>query len=80
MSDEPGDGQRYQIDPTYKSILVVINASPKAAVQKIPGLAKLTYSLHPVLKASNDPVVRKATAKAGVFTVPALTVAVFVEK
>ena len=68
------------LDPTYKSIIVVINASPNTVVQKISSLAKSTFTLHPVLRASNDPVVRKSTAKAGVFTVPKLTVAVFVEK
>ena len=67
------------LDPRYKSIVVVINASPKTVVQKISSLAKSTYSLHPVLRSSNDKIVRKATAKGGVFTVPGLTIAVFVQ-
>ncbi|MFD0521660.1 pullulanase-type alpha-1,6-glucosidase [Paractinoplanes durhamensis] len=84
-AEEPGvitmtlDGRG--IDRNYRSVTVVFNATSAATTQTVASLAGKQISLHPVQRASADPVTRTASfAKAsGTFTVPARTVAVFVE-
>jgi pullulanase-type alpha-1,6-glucosidase len=71
---------RTNLDRKYKSVTVVFNAGTKATQVRVPSLAKSKVDLHPVLKSSKDPVVRKAKAAKGTLSVPALTVAVFVER
>jgi pullulanase-type alpha-1,6-glucosidase len=68
-------------DPRWKSITVVFNATAGAAAQTVPSLRDATVALHPVQAASTDPVVRQAgfDKAAGTLTVPARTVAVFVQ-
>jgi pullulanase/glycogen debranching enzyme len=68
------------IDPNYKSIVVVFNASHKSITYTAKSLAKAKLSLHPVLKSGVDSVVKTSKFKKGKFTIPAVTVAVFVEK
>ncbi len=68
------------IDPNYKSIVVVFNASHKAMTYTATSLAKTKMSLHPVLKNGVDSVVKTAKFSKGKFTIPAITVAVFVQK
>ncbi|MEV6312456.1 pullulanase-type alpha-1,6-glucosidase [Streptomyces sp. NPDC051840] len=60
-------------------LVVVMNATPSAQVQKIPALSGKTYGLHPVQAAGADTVVRKSSydRTSGAFTVPGRTVAVF---
>lgn len=60
-------------------LVVVLNASPRSAAQRVTGLAGSSYALHPVQAAGSDPVVKSASYEAGsgTFTVPARTVAVF---
>ncbi|GAB2622712.1 1,4-alpha-glucan branching enzyme [Paractinoplanes abujensis] len=69
------------IDRTWKSVTVVFNGTSAATTQTVKPLAGKTIALHPIQRTSADPLVRTAAfAKAtGTFTVPARTVAVFVE-
>ncbi len=66
----------------WKSLTVVFNSTPSAATQTVTGLRGADVALHPVLVDSADPVLRTASfdRAAGTFTVPARSVAVFVQK
>ncbi|GLZ62173.1 pullulanase-type alpha-1,6-glucosidase [Micromonospora sp. NBRC 107095] len=66
----------------WKSVTVVFNATPSAATQTVAGLRGADVALHPVLVDSADPALRTASfdRAAGTFTVPARSVAVFVQK
>jgi pullulanase/glycogen debranching enzyme len=68
-------------DPRWKSITVVFNATAGAAAQTVPSLRDATVALHPVQATSADPVVRQSgfDKASGTLTVPARTVAVFVQ-
>jgi hypothetical protein len=70
------------LDRRWKSVVVVFNATPGSVVQRVPALAGKQVTLHPVLAGSADPVVRQARfdAATGGFTLPARTVAVYVER
>ena len=70
------------LDRRWSSVTVVFNATPAAVTQTVPALRGRAVSPHPVLAASADPVVRRATADrtTGTLTVPARTVGVFVER
>ncbi|MCW3820715.1 pullulanase-type alpha-1,6-glucosidase [Micromonospora sp. DR5-3] len=65
----------------WKSVTVVFNATPAAATQTVTGLRGANVALHPVLRTSADPVLRTASfdRATGTFTVPARSVAVFVQ-
>jgi pullulanase-type alpha-1,6-glucosidase len=67
-------------DPRWVSLVVVFNATPTTVAPAVPGLAGAVVTLHPVLAASADPVVRRSGFEpaTGTVTVPARTVAVFV--
>lgn len=69
------------LDPRWQSVTVVFNASPQPARQQLPELRRAKVELHPVLRDSADPVSRRAAfdSSTGTFTVPARTVAVFVQ-
>ena len=67
------------LDKKYKGVVVIMNASNKAQKYVAKDLVKSTVVLHPVLKAGADARVKTSTFKKGTFTVPALTVAVFVQ-
>jgi len=69
------------LDPRWKSITVVFNATPRTQTQTVPALRDAAVALHPVQAASADPVVRRSAfdAATGTLTVPARTTAVFVE-
>ncbi|MEV6331683.1 pullulanase-type alpha-1,6-glucosidase [Streptomyces sp. NPDC051909] len=60
-------------------LVVVLNATPGSASQKVADLAGQAYRLHPVQAAGSDAVVKTAAydTSSGTFTVPARTVAVF---
>ncbi|HWU06946.1 MAG TPA: pullulanase-type alpha-1,6-glucosidase [Streptomyces sp.] len=60
-------------------LVVVMNATPDTQRQDITGLAGEEYALHPVQAAGADATVKKSSyeGKAGSFTVPGRTVAVF---
>ncbi|MEU4402651.1 pullulanase-type alpha-1,6-glucosidase [Micromonospora orduensis] len=66
----------------YTSLTVVFNSTPTAATQTVTGLRGANVALHPVLLNSADPVLRTAAfdRASGTFTVPARSVAVFVQK
>ncbi|MFF3855865.1 pullulanase-type alpha-1,6-glucosidase [Micromonospora sp. NPDC002575] len=66
----------------WRSVTVVFNATPQAAKQTVTGLRGSDVALHPVLRASADPVLRAASFDrgSGTFTVPARSVAVFVQR
>jgi pullulanase/glycogen debranching enzyme len=70
------------VDKQWKSVTVVFNATPSAATQTVSGLRGADIALHPVLAQSADPVLRTAAfdGATGTFTVPARSVAVFVQK
>ncbi|MBD3146715.1 pullulanase-type alpha-1,6-glucosidase [Microbispora camponoti] len=69
------------VDPANKAIYVVFNATGKTAAPTVPALKGARVALHPVQAASDDPVVRQASADpaTGTLAVPARTVAVFTE-
>jgi pullulanase-type alpha-1,6-glucosidase len=69
-------------DPRLKGLVVVFNASPTAVGQKVPGLAGASLALSPVQAGGSDPVVKTASwnTGAGTATVPARTVAVFLQR
>ncbi|MET7862580.1 pullulanase-type alpha-1,6-glucosidase [Micromonospora taraxaci] len=66
----------------WTSVTVVYNATPKTTTQTVTGLRGADVALHPVLVDSADPVLRTASfdRAAGTFTVPARSVAVFVQR
>ncbi|MFD6756522.1 pullulanase-type alpha-1,6-glucosidase [Micromonospora gifhornensis] len=66
----------------WKSVTVVFNSTPQTATQRVTGLRGADVALHPVLRSSADPVLRTAgfAASTGTFTVPARSVAVFVQR
>jgi pullulanase/glycogen debranching enzyme len=66
-------------DGVYANALVVVNGTSGPITVTVPGLAGHALALHPLQQAGSDPVVKTATASNGVFTVPARTVAVFVQ-
>jgi pullulanase-type alpha-1,6-glucosidase len=69
------------LDGKWKSVTVVFNGTPEAAEQTVTGLRGASVALHPVLRNSADPVLRTASfdPASGTFTVPARSVAVFVQ-
>jgi pullulanase-type alpha-1,6-glucosidase len=69
------------VDRRWKSITVVYNATPVAHTQAMTSLAGKPVTLHPVQAASDDPWVKQSAfdPTTGTLTVPARTVAVFVQ-
>ena len=69
------------LDPKYEGMQVLFNATDEAVTYTDASLAHAAIKLHPVLRRSADRVVRTASfaAATGTFTVPARTVAVFVD-
>jgi pullulanase-type alpha-1,6-glucosidase len=69
------------IDPTYESIVVLINANHETQVFDAEELMGLSLVLHPVQRASVDARVKTSTfdTALGEFQVPGRTTAVFVE-
>ncbi|MGW5239448.1 pullulanase-type alpha-1,6-glucosidase [Monashia sp. NPDC004114] len=67
-------------DPALRGLVVVFNASPDAVSQQVPGLAG-AVQLSPVQATGADSVVKQAAydASTSMFSVPARTVAVFVQ-
>jgi pullulanase len=66
------------LDQQWSTVVVVFNATEDPAVETVPDLTDLHLVLHPELLASADKLLRTASAAAGVLTVPARSVAVFV--
>jgi pullulanase len=68
-------------DGKYRNLLVLINANKLAQTFSSAALANAGYVLHPLQAAGSDAVVRAAShdQAAGAFSVPARTVAVFVQ-
>jgi pullulanase-type alpha-1,6-glucosidase len=69
------------LDGHWKSVVVVFNAGATATTQAVAGYGGARVALHPIQAASADPVARQSTfdSARGSFTVPARTVAVFVQ-
>ncbi|MEV4298487.1 pullulanase-type alpha-1,6-glucosidase [Microbispora rosea] len=69
------------VDPVNTAIYVVFNATGKTAALVVPALKGARVAPHPVQAASDDPVVRQASADpaTGTLTVPARTAGVFTE-
>ncbi|GAA3814063.1 hypothetical protein GCM10022226_38580 [Sphaerisporangium flaviroseum] len=68
------------IDPRWKSITVVFNATTGTRPQIVAALKGAQVTLHPVQAGSDDAVVKQSAfdSSTGTLTVPARTVAVFV--
>lgn len=71
----------HRLDRTFRSVVVVFNATRLRKSIAIPGFESRDIVLHPILASSSDPAARTAsfTSLPGAFDVPARTVAVFVE-
>jgi pullulanase-type alpha-1,6-glucosidase len=78
ISDEVGQ----ELDHRYRSVLVVTNADKNPVSYVIPDYRGRHLHLHPVQVDGADPVVKTAAfaTDTGTFTVPARTIAVFVER
>ncbi|MGO4662338.1 pullulanase-type alpha-1,6-glucosidase [Terrabacter sp. 2TAF16] len=74
------DTKGVDVDPALRGAVVVFNATPDAVTQKVPGLSG-AVSLSAVQANGADNVVKQAAYDAGSssFSVPARTVAVFVQ-
>ncbi|MFL6027296.1 MAG: alpha-1,6-glucosidase domain-containing protein, partial [Friedmanniella sp.] len=71
------------VDRKLKGLVVVFNTSAEQVTQRVPGLGRRArLRLSPVQAAGADPVVKTSTfdARTATLTVPARTVAVFVER
>ena len=70
------------VDPRLKGLVVVFNATPEPTTQTVAGTAGQRFGLHPVQANGADPVVKGSAydRQTGTFTVPARTVAVFVQR
>jgi len=68
------------LDMNYEKIVVLINANDEAQTFADAEMAGMKLALHPVQRASADPVVRNAgfNSTTGAFSIPARTAAVFV--
>jgi pullulanase-type alpha-1,6-glucosidase len=77
LSDPDGS-----IDRGRRRLVVLLNATKAPVALYIPELAHRNLSLHPLLAASDDPLVRTSgfVSSSGTFTVPRRTAAVFVEQ
>ncbi|MFB9994373.1 pullulanase-type alpha-1,6-glucosidase [Deinococcus oregonensis] len=64
----------------YRNVVVVFNGSGQTVNFSDPTLAGLNLSLHPVLAASTDSVVKTSKVAGSSLSVPGLTTAVFVGK
>ena len=69
------------VDPRLKGLVVVFNATPEATTQTIAATSGSRFRLHPVQADGANAVTKTATfdRATGRFTVPARTVAVFVQ-
>ena len=78
ISDQVGP----QVDPRYRSVLVVTNADKNPVSYVVPDYRGRHLHLHTVQVDGADRVVKTATfaTDTGTFTVPARTIAVFVER
>ncbi|WUH64457.1 pullulanase-type alpha-1,6-glucosidase [Streptomyces sp. NBC_00441] len=67
---------------TYKSVTVIYNATATTQQQKLKTLAGTAQTLHPAQKYGTDTTVKKSgfNPASGTFTIPARTVAVFVQR
>jgi pullulanase-type alpha-1,6-glucosidase len=76
------DSRGRDLDPRSEGILVVVNASPEAVTQQVPGLDGVRFRLHPVQRGGADDVVRDTEwdRATGSVTVPAHTVAVLTRR
>ncbi|MEW9899596.1 pullulanase-type alpha-1,6-glucosidase [Chitinivorax sp. PXF-14] len=71
------DGSGYA-GAVWSSVVVVANADKAAHTLNVDALKARTYSLHPVLAAGSDAVVKGASLSNGSISIPARSVAVFV--
>ncbi|WP_426563025.1 pullulanase-type alpha-1,6-glucosidase [Angustibacter sp. McL0619] len=69
------------VDRSLRGLVVVVNATPSAVSQVVPGLSGHALALSAVQSAGSDPVVKGTSwdSTSGTATVPARTVAVLVE-
>lgn len=78
ISDQAGP----QLDFRYRSVVVVSNADKNPVSYAVPDYQGRHLDLHPLQMDGADPVVKTAAfaGNTGTFTVPARTIAVFVER
>ncbi|MFH1690060.1 MAG: alpha-1,6-glucosidase domain-containing protein, partial [Candidatus Eisenbacteria bacterium] len=69
------------VDPRYKQVIVILNATPETQTFDGGQWKKVYFELHPVLQKSHDEAVKQSTydMETTKFVIPALTTAVFVE-
>ncbi|MCW2804608.1 MAG: alpha-amylase/pullulanase [Propionibacteriaceae bacterium] len=70
------------VDSSIKNLVVVFNTTPEQVDQVVPGLGGKRLVLSPVQASGGDPVVKRARweSKTATLTIPARTVAVFVQR
>ena len=76
------DTRGRRVDPKLRGMVVVFNATPNATIQTVPDTAGQPYRLDPIQARGSDAVVKVAThnKRTGSFSVPARSVAVFVQR
>jgi pullulanase-type alpha-1,6-glucosidase len=76
------DSTGADLDPGSEGVVVVFNASPQTTSQTVAALAGRRFALSPVQAGGDDAVVKGSAYEpdGGTFTVPARTVAVFVDQ
>jgi pullulanase-type alpha-1,6-glucosidase len=70
------------VDSSIKNLVVVFNTTPEQVDQVVPGLGGKRLVLSPVQASGGDPVVKRARweSRTATLTIPARTVAVFVQR
>lgn len=77
MSIDDGTSAGADLDPNYDAIIVIFNHTNAEATFDLPGLSNV--ELHPTLTSGADVALQGATYATDTFTVPGLSVAVFVQ-
>lgn len=70
------------VDPSLEGLVVALSTSDEVVAQELPGIAGANLTPSPVQADCEDEVVKESAwnADSGMLTVPARTVAVFVQK
>lgn len=81
VDGDDGHGGLQQVDPLYRSVVVLFNACPTDITITVPLFKARQLYLHPSQASSFDEILKQASFQStiGVFGIPARTTAVFVE-
>ena len=82
VDGDEAEGDLPQLDPVFRRLVVALNATPGEVLHPWgPGVRPdAGLRLHPELRNSADPAVRRARVEAGGLVIPGRTAAVFVEE